>query len=121
LQGVQRERHRPPYAYTVGLAAHDSVAEHVVHADAPRPGEVVPLRGGPVIEIVRVAEPSAHLAVAAELNGPQFSALQLVRRRAGALALGRRLSRRARRAACPRGTGRRQSADRGTAPVTRRC
>jgi Domain of unknown function (DUF4262) len=97
VQGVQRERHRPPYAYTVGLAAHDrpelvvtgmpydralgllnSVAEHVVHADAPRPGEVVPLRGGPVIEVVRVAEPSAHLAVAAELNGPQFSALQLV-------------------------------------------
>src|SRR5487761_152394 len=94
---VQRERHRPPYAYTVGLAAHDrpelvvtgmpydrargllnSVAAHVVHADAPRPGEVVPLRGGPVIEIVRVAEPSAYLALAAELNGPQFSALQLV-------------------------------------------
>lgn len=97
VQGVQRDRHRPPYAYTVGLAGHDrpelvvtgmpydraaellnSVAEHVVHADAPRPGEVVPLRGGPVIEIVRVAEPAVHLAVATAINGPRFSALQLV-------------------------------------------
>jgi hypothetical protein len=97
VQGVQRERHRPPYAYTIGLAAHDrpelvvtgmpydravdllnTVAGHVVHAEAPRPGEVIPLRGGPVIEIVRVAEPSTHLAVAAALNGPRFSAVQLV-------------------------------------------
>ena len=50
VQGVQRGRHRPPYAYTVGLVAHDrpelvvtgmpydravdllnSVAEHVLH------------------------------------------------------------------------------------------
>lgn len=97
VQGVQRERSRPPYAYTVGLAAHDRpelvvtgmsydravnvldrVAEHALHADAPRPGELLPLRGGPVIEIVRVTEPGVHLAVAAALNGPQFSALQLV-------------------------------------------
>jgi hypothetical protein len=94
---VQRERHRPPYAYTIGLAAHgrpelvvtgmpydravdllNSVAEHVVHAAAPRPGEVLPLRGGPVIEIVQVAEPGVHLAVATALNGPRFTALQLV-------------------------------------------
>jgi len=81
VQGVQRERHRPPYAYTVGLPKHqrpelvvtglpydqaadllNSVAEHVVHAETPPlPGEVIPLRGGPVIEIVRVAEPGIHL------------------------------------------------------------
>jgi Domain of unknown function (DUF4262) len=97
VQGVQRGRHRASYAYTIGLAGHDrpelvvtgmpyhravallnAVAGHVVHAEAPRPGEVVRLRGGPVIEIVRVAEPGAHLAVAAALNGPSFSALQLV-------------------------------------------
>jgi hypothetical protein len=96
VQGVQRERRRPPYAYTVGLAAHgrpelavtgmsydravelNGVAEHVLHADPPRPGEVLPLPGGPVVEIVRVAEPSVHLAVAAALSGPQFAALQLV-------------------------------------------
>jgi hypothetical protein len=97
VQGVQRERRRPPYAYTVGLAAHDqpelvvtgmpydravgllnTVAGLVMHAGAPRPGEVLPLRSGVVIEIVRVAEPDVHLAVAAALNGPEFSALQLV-------------------------------------------
>ena len=49
-----------------------------MHAVAPTPGEVVPLRGGPVIEIVRVTEPRVHLVVAAAVNGPQFSALQLV-------------------------------------------
>ena len=97
VQGVQRERHRPPYAYTVGLTAHgqpelvatglpydravdllNGVAEHVLHAAAPRAGEVIPLRGGPVIEIVRVAAPSVHLPVAAAINGPGFGALQLV-------------------------------------------
>ncbi|HXT91005.1 MAG TPA: DUF4262 domain-containing protein [Trebonia sp.] len=97
VQGVQRERRRPPYAYTVGLAAHgrpelvvtgmpydravdllNGVAGHVLHGDPPGPGEVLPLRGGPVVEIVRVTEPSVHLAVAAALNGPQFVALQLV-------------------------------------------
>lgn len=97
VQGVQRERTRAPYAYTVGLPRHqrpelivtglpydravallNSVAEHVVHATAPQPGEVVPLRGGPVIEIVRVAEPGVHLKAAAAINGPGFTALQLV-------------------------------------------
>jgi hypothetical protein len=56
----------------------NKVAEHVLHADAPRPGEVISLRGGPVIEVVRVAEPGVHLAVAAALNEPRFTALQLV-------------------------------------------
>jgi hypothetical protein len=97
VQGVQRDRHRAPYAYTVGLTAHarpelvvtglpydravdllNGVAEHVLHADAPRAGEVIPLRGGPVLEIVQVAEPSVHLSVAAAINGPGFTALQLV-------------------------------------------
>jgi hypothetical protein len=98
VQGVQRERQRPPYAYTVGLPRHqrpelvvtglpydqavdllNSVAEHVVHAEAPPvPGEVIPLLGGPVIEIVRVAEPGIHLRLAAAVNGPGFTALQLV-------------------------------------------
>ena len=54
----------------------NGVAEHVLHADAPRAGEVVPLRGGPVIEIVEVAEPCVHLSVAAAINGPGFTALQ---------------------------------------------
>jgi len=83
VQGVEGDRHHSPWAYTVGLTAHgkpellvtglssarsarllDDVASHVLHAEAPHPGEVVPLRGGPVIEIVEVTEPTAHLAVA---------------------------------------------------------
>lgn len=97
VQGVQRERQRPAYAYTVGLPRrqrpelvvtglpyHQAVdllnkaAEHVLHSAAPRPGEVLSLRGEPATEIVRVAEPGVHLRVAAALNGPGFSALQLV-------------------------------------------
>jgi hypothetical protein len=95
--GVQRDRHRPPYSYTVGLTDHDrpelvvtglsqrratdllnDVAAHLLHAQAPTPGERLPLTGGPLIEIVRVAEPSAHLPVATEFCGPRFTAIQLV-------------------------------------------
>jgi hypothetical protein len=97
VQGVQRERNRAPYAYTVGLIAHgrpelvvtglpydraadllNAVAEHLLHAAAPRAGELLPLRGGPEIEIVQVAEPGVHLPVAAAINGAGFTALQLV-------------------------------------------
>jgi hypothetical protein len=65
-----------PYDRAVHLLS--TAAEHLMRADAPRPGEALPLRGGPAIEIVRVAEPAVHLAVAAALNGPAFTALQLV-------------------------------------------
>ena len=94
---VQRDRYRPSFSYTVGLTDHgkpeivvtglpqqraadllNGVAAHLVHADPPPPGERVPLTDGPLIEIVRVAEPSAHLNLAVELCGPQLSALQLV-------------------------------------------
>lgn len=97
VQGVQREGHRPPYAYTVGLAGHrrpelvvtglpyhraadllNRAAGRVLEDGAPRPGAAVPLPGGPVLEVVRVAEPGVHLAAAAAINGPGFRALQLV-------------------------------------------
>jgi hypothetical protein len=97
VQGVQRGRHRPSYAYTVGLTEHDrpelavtglpiaravdllnGSAGHLVHAQAPLPGEVVPLLGGLVIQIVQVAEPTAHFPVATELFGPTIQVLQLV-------------------------------------------
>lgn len=48
---------------------HD-VAAHVLHAASPRPGEQIALRGGPLIEIVKVAVPSAHLVTAVEIYGP---------------------------------------------------
>ncbi len=96
VQGVERDRARPPWAYTVGLTAHgrpelvvtglpldraagllNDVASHVLHAGPPRPGEQIPLRGGPVIEFVEVTVPNAHLRVAVELYGPGIRALQL--------------------------------------------
>lgn len=97
VQGVQRERRRAPYAYTVGLAGHarpelvvtglpyndaadllNRIAAQLLQAGAPGPGDLVALPDGRRAEIVRVAEPSVHLLVAAAVNGPEFSALQLV-------------------------------------------
>ena len=96
VQGVERDRVHPPWAYTVGLTPNgmpelvvtglplgratrllNDVASHVLHAAAPRPGEQIPLRGGPLIEIVEVAEPAAHLMIAVEFYGPGIRALQL--------------------------------------------
>jgi hypothetical protein len=97
VQGVEGDRYHLPWAYTVGLTAHgkpelvvtglsmarsvqllNDVAPHLLHADTPRPGEVVPLRRGPVIEIVEVTEPTAHLYVAVDIFGTKIRALQLV-------------------------------------------
>jgi len=97
VQGVQRDRIHPPWAYSVGLTAYgepelvvtglplrracgliDAVAAHVLHATAPRPGEQIPLHGGPLIEIVKVSVPSAHLVTAVEIYGSRLRALQVV-------------------------------------------
>ena len=97
VQGVERDRIHPSWAYTVGLTLHgrpelvvtgmpvvqaglllNEVAAHVVHAAAPEPGEQIPLHGGPLIEVVEVAEPAAHLQVAIELFGTGVRALQVV-------------------------------------------
>ena len=97
VQGVERDRIHPPWAYTVGLTSHgqpelvvtglsftkaarllNGVAAHILHASAPTPGEQIPLRGGPLIEIVEVDVPAAHLLVAVELYGSSVRALQVV-------------------------------------------
>ncbi len=97
LQGVERDGIHPAWAYTVGLTPAgrpelvvtgmslgratrllNDVASHVLHATAPRPGEQIPLLGGPLIEIVEVEEPAAHLVTAVALYGPRIRALQLV-------------------------------------------
>jgi hypothetical protein len=97
IQGVGGDRIHPPWAYTVGLTEFgepelvvtgmrevpsaellNNMAAHVLHAAAPRPGEQIPLTGGPLVEIVEVAEPSAHLRVAADFYGPGIRALQFV-------------------------------------------
>jgi hypothetical protein len=97
VQGIERDGVHPPWAYTVGLTLHgrpelvltglplvpatrllNDVAAYVLHATVPAAGERVELIGGPLIEIVEVAEPTAHLEVALELFGPRVRALQVV-------------------------------------------
>ena len=99
---IERERFRPPLAYTVGLTQRgtpelvvaglsacdatrllNDVASHVLPAAAVRPGDQIPLRSdpvivGPAIEVVEIAHPAANLAVAARLYGAALRALQLV-------------------------------------------
>ena len=97
VQGVERDRAHPPWAYTTGLTGLgrpelvltgmplsraasllNDVAGHLTHSAPPAPGEQVRLPGGPLIEIVEVAEPAAHLETAVSLYGPQILALQMV-------------------------------------------
>ena len=95
--GVSGEGHRSPYSYTVGLTdqgqpelvvtglpqeqASDllaSAAGDFLDGPAPAPGKRIRVAGGPMVEIVRVAQPGAHLDVAAVLYGRRLTALQLV-------------------------------------------
>jgi Domain of unknown function (DUF4262) len=97
VQEVAGDRLRCGYAYTIGLTevaepellvtgssrrrSHEllhEVAEHVLHDRAPQVGLVVPLRDGPVIQLVHVEVPDVHLRVAADLYGPGVRALQVV-------------------------------------------
>ena len=97
VQGIERERGRPPWAYTVGLTGLgrpellvtglvptravvllNAVAAHLVHAEVPAPGEQVPLVGGPVVEFVRLPHPEVHLLRAVDLYGSTVEALQVV-------------------------------------------
>jgi Domain of unknown function (DUF4262) len=97
VQAVERHRIHPPWAYTAGLTPRglpelvvtgmplaqatellNVVAAHVVHASTPAPGERITLDGRPLVEIVEVAVPAAHLQVAADLYGPSVRALQVV-------------------------------------------
>jgi hypothetical protein len=97
VQSVERERMRPPWAYTVGMTEAgkpellvtglpitrasrllNDVGCHLLHSDAPAAGEQVRLVGGPLIEIVEVEVPDAHLQVAVALYGEKIRALQVV-------------------------------------------
>lgn len=87
----------PPWAYTIGLSGYglpelvvtglpmlaagallNALASHTLHGPPFAAGDHIPLRDGPLIEVVSLAEPSAHLVFAAALYGPQIRALQLV-------------------------------------------
>lgn len=94
--GIEGDRIHPPWAYTLGLtprgkpelvvtgldlpdATHllNAVASYVLSTTVPQPGELVHLQGGPVLEVVGVAEPTAHLLTAVEFYGPGVTALQM--------------------------------------------
>ncbi|MEQ0561756.1 DUF4262 domain-containing protein [Amycolatopsis sp. NEAU-NG30] len=97
VQGVEGNGLYPPWAYTIGLSGFglpelvvtglpmraaaellNGMAGHSLHASPPEPGERIPLRGGPLIEVVPLAEPSVHLVFAVALFGAEIEALQLV-------------------------------------------
>jgi hypothetical protein len=97
VQGVQREGRHPPWAYTVGLTRYrkpelvvtgmgltraagvlNGVAAHLLHAAAPEPGTQAALTDGPLVEVVRVAVPWAHLKLAVAIYGDKIGGLQLV-------------------------------------------
>jgi hypothetical protein len=95
--GIEDDRIHPPWAYTLGLTPRgrpelvvtglplpratwllNTLAPYVLDTAVPRPGEEVLVEGCPVIEVVRVTEPTAHLVTAVELYGLEIRALQLV-------------------------------------------
>jgi Domain of unknown function (DUF4262) len=97
IQAVERDKIRPPWAYTVGLTRFrqpelvitgmpvtqaarilNITAGHLTHAKAPAPGTQVTFAGGPLVEFVQVARPWAHLHVAVGFYGESIRALQLV-------------------------------------------
>lgn len=97
VQHVERDRYRPPWAYTVGLTRFDrpelvatglvphragpllnGLAAHSLHDEYPSPGEQVRLVEGPLVEFVPVSQPLVHLLMATEIYGPIVCGLQVV-------------------------------------------
>lgn len=98
IQGIEADRIHPPWAYTVGLSVHNrpelvvtglpyrraydllhaAAGHQLLNAATPRPGEQIRLADWPLLEIVPLSTPSAHLHTAVALYGPDLSALQLV-------------------------------------------
>jgi Domain of unknown function (DUF4262) len=56
----------------------DAVARKTVSGESLRPGEQIPVPTGPLVEIVEVAHPDAHMGWAVAFGGPEIRALQLV-------------------------------------------
>src|SRR5262245_7913620 len=99
VQGVQKDRLRPEFSYTIGLTAlgfpellvtglpHafaadllNAVAHQLVHHDASTfvAGDRLGWNGEGLIEVVDVAEPTVHLVYAYGMYGPDIRAMQLV-------------------------------------------
>jgi Domain of unknown function (DUF4262) len=94
---IQYVEGRTPFAYTIGL--HDcglpellvsgispqrakrllnAVARDAMRGRTLTPGEQITLPRGPVIEIVQVDHPDAHMNWAVAFGGPKIRAMQLV-------------------------------------------
>jgi Domain of unknown function (DUF4262) len=56
----------------------NGVAAHLLHAPPPEPGTQAALDGGPLVEVVRVATPWAHMTMAVEFYGRRIRGPQLV-------------------------------------------
>jgi uncharacterized protein DUF4262 len=95
--GIEDDQVHPPWAYTLGLTPRgrpelvmtglplpratwllNTVGLYVLDTAVPQPGDEVLVEGCPVMEVVTVTEPTAHLVTAVELYGPEIRALQLV-------------------------------------------
>jgi len=95
--GVHEERYRPPYSYTLGLTdrelpevvitglPHKQAADVLTWAASDllgggtlAPGKRIRPGDGLLAEVVKVAEPGAHMEVAADLYGEQLAAVQIV-------------------------------------------
>jgi hypothetical protein len=90
------EDDRTPFAYTIGLHERglpellvtgmpperanlvlNSVAKYLVDGGRPVPGERISIGGQPLLDLVQVEHPDAHLKFAVSIYGP-LKALQLV-------------------------------------------
>jgi hypothetical protein len=97
VQGIERERHRPPWAYTVGLTPRgrpellitglplrrsanllNRMAAQLLRGATPASGERMQLADGPLVEFVPVEHPDVHLLTALALYGPHVRGLQVV-------------------------------------------
>jgi hypothetical protein len=91
------ESDRVPFAYTIGLDDWDlpelmitavspqratrllnRVAADMVRGHVPNPGQQIAIPGGPLVEVVKVDHPEAHLRFAMVFGRPDLRALQLV-------------------------------------------
>ncbi len=91
------ESARTPYAYTIGLHDWDlpellitavspqranrllnKVAADTVRGTVLTPGQRIATPAGPLLEVVKVDQPDAHLDFAVAFGGPDIRALQLV-------------------------------------------
>ena len=97
VQGIERSKLYPDWAYTVGLTEHDlpelvvtglppdramevlnGFAAHLMHAPEPVPGTCQQVLDDLSVEFVALTEPSAHLHMAVAMYGPSVRAVQLV-------------------------------------------